>query len=461
MLRLWALLLIASLAGVASAAEAPITADTYVSSSSANSNFGSLENILVGGGNTGLVTFDLSAFGTGTVLKASLRLYVNFVNTGGTLSFAVVNSSWSEGSVTNNTRPSAGSAFATTTVASEATFVTVDVTSQVQAWINSPSTNNGMQITAPAGVLVGLDAKENTHSSHAGLLDVYLPSAGPAGPLGITGSMGPTGAAGATGPTGITGATGSAGATGSQGATGATGPAGTSGPTGATGVIGSAGAAGAAGVTGSTGPTGANGVTGATGPVGASGATGSAGPGGAAGTTGLSGTTGVGGPTGTTGSTSSLAGPTGTSGPTGPTGSQGTQGVQGSQGSAGSAGPTGATGGTGVTGTSGPTGNVFAMDTTAHTGTYTIPNADANIYYIGDNTAAEAIFFLPAGQTTGRRLIILARVANSVSPSLGVQTQGGDTVFTFAGIGQGSFTANHTIELLYDGSGHWYVTYSR
>jgi len=102
---------------------------------------------------------------------------------------------------------------------------------------------------------------------------------------------------------------------------------------------------------------------------------------------------------------------------------------------------------------------VFALDTTAHAGTYTIPNSDANLYYIGDNSSAEALFLLPSGQAAGRRLIVITKVANSISPGIGVQTQSSDTLITDTSGAATTLTANNTIELVCDGSGHWYVTY--
>jgi hypothetical protein len=99
------------------------------------------------------------------------------------------------------------------------------------------------------------------------------------------------------------------------------------------------------------------------------------------------------------------------------------------------------------------------MDTAAHVGTYTIPDADSNIFYIGDNTSAVAVFHLPKGQAAGRRLVIVERVASSVSPGLTVNTQSTDTLVTDTSGTATALSANSVIELFCDGTGHWYVTY--
>ena len=127
-------------------------------------------------------------------------------------------------------------------------FVLVDVTAQVNAWLASPASNFGIQISSNATLTI--DSKENTLTSHPAVLE-----------LTVAGAPGPAGPTGATGPAGATGPPGLAGVPGAKGPTGATGPAGPVGPSG----IGAAGASGPAGPAGSTGPTGAFGPPGASG----------------------------------------------------------------------------------------------------------------------------------------------------------------------------------------------------
>ncbi|MGI4757725.1 MAG: DNRLRE domain-containing protein, partial [Janthinobacterium lividum] len=137
-------------------------------------------------------------------------------------------------------------------------FVSIDVTSAVQQWMNSPSSNYGFALLSSDGNVL-FDSKENDQTAHSAHLEVSLVSQGAVGPTGATGPAGPVGATGPAGPIGPAGATGLAGPIGATGATGLQGPPGATGPSGA------AGAPGPQGATGATGPVGATGATGPSG----------------------------------------------------------------------------------------------------------------------------------------------------------------------------------------------------
>ncbi len=302
--------------------EIPVSADAHVNATRATTNFGSISNLYIGNGNTTLLQFDLGSLPAGTtasqVARATVTLFINRVNTAGTVSIAPVTSAWSEYGVTYAAMPTTGTVVGTFTAVGAGQYVTLDVTSLVQAWLTAPANNNGLALTSAAANIL-LDSKENDQTGHAPSLDVTLVS------MGATGATGATGAAGGIeqGPVGLPGPTGAQGIQGIQGATGA---AGLQGNTGATGAVGATGTTGAQGIQGVTGPVG---NTGATGPTGAQGIQGVAGPAGA---------------TGATGAASTVAGPTG------PTGAIGATGVQGIQGVTGNTGATGATGAVGATG---------------------------------------------------------------------------------------------------------------
>jgi hypothetical protein len=293
----------------ARAAEALLVADAHVNSALPSVNSGAISNLNVGGGYTALVQFDLSTLPSGTssanVSHALLRLYVNRADAPGTVSVAPVTAAWGEDTVTYATQPTTSAASGSISVNSAGAFVVLDVTSVVQGWITTGSTNHGLQLTS-SDAQVQFDSKENDLTAHPPELEIDLVNQGPAGPAGPAGATGPQGAAGVVGP---------------QGLPGATGPVGASGPQGVAGPAGAAGAQGPVGPAGPTGATGPQGIPGLTGPAGAAGPQGATGPVGAAGPTGQQGATGAIGPQGP-------AGPQGSTGPQGPTGPAGAPGIQ-------------------------------------------------------------------------------------------------------------------------------------
>ncbi len=329
---------------------APLAGDAYINPG-VSASYGALPVIEIGGSSNseGLLQFDLSKLAPGTtgasVISATLRIFIDKINTPGAIDIYAASAAWSEATVNGVTAPvpTPGTPIATGIAVStrRITSITLDATSQVIAWLNG-SPNNGLIVTGEGSTSIALDSKENPSTSHPATLDIAL--IGPAGSPGTTGAAGPTGATGTMGPAGPTGPTGSAGpigATGPGGSPGATGPQGTTGATGPSGPAGATGAhasgpAGPAGGTGATGPSGSAGAQGATGPTGngaagTAGATGNAGSAGATGLTGATGATGSAGPTGATGS-AGIAGPTGARGNTGPNGSPGSAGATGAAG---------------------------------------------------------------------------------------------------------------------------------
>ena len=417
-----------SLAPLLHASEAPVVGDTWIgpertvpgASSGAGTN-GSSPAIDIARDNIGLVQFDLSAFPPGTqVTSAYIQLFVAKVNRPGTLNFSLVTSAWSESAATWGTRPSeAGAPFASLPVYADGSFIVVPVPQQTQNWIDNPSTNFGVAIAGTGDTTLFLDTRENATTAHPPqlLLTVAQPT-GPAGAVGPQGATGATGAPGITGPTGSVGATGVTGVTGSAGSTGVQGSTGVTGITGSTGPSGPAGPTGTAGVTGPTGPTGATGPTGQTGPQGPTGVIGTAGAFGVTGPTGPTGPTGNLGPVGVAGA----AGPRGPTGPTGFTGNTGSQGPTGAVGTAGPGGPAGDTGPVGPTGPQGVNGpiggsNAFPLSGTALSNGATIPDTDANIYYLADNSGGTTATGNPVTVTLphasaggpGRLLFIVAK----------------------------------------------------
>ena len=372
------------------ATDVALIGDAHVSSSRPATNFGTIANLYVGNGNTALVQFDLSSLPAGTtasqVSRATLILFVNRVNAPGSISVQAVTSGWNESAVTYATIPALGAAATNFSAAVAGQFVAVDVTSEVQAWISAPASNNGLALSSAAAAVL-FDSKENDQTGHAARLDITLANQGGVGATGAAGAQGPQGLIGPQGVAGLPGTIGPAGPIGPVGVQGIQGVTGSTGATGAQGIQGVAGPAGATGAVGATGATGLIGSTGATGAQGIQGATGAAGVTGATGSTGFISSQGTW-STATTYSQNQVVffngssyvslqnsnvnhtpptsatfwsplavqGSDGATGATGPQGIQGIQGIQGVQGNTGAIGATGATGSVGVTGATGATG---------------------------------------------------------------------------------------------------------
>jgi hypothetical protein len=206
--------------------------DAYVVPANVTS-FGGAPTVTVGSSNSfGLLQFDLGQLPGGVtgpqVQKATLTIFIDHVNSPGTMNIDTVSSTtpWTESAVNGNTLIGPQAAVATAVpVTAASTFISVDATAAVQGWVNSPTSNNGFLVLANGSTSFQFDSKENTATSHPPTLTITLANTGPTGATGPAGATGPTGATGAAGSTGPTGAASSV-----QGPTGPTGPAG---PTGA------------------------------------------------------------------------------------------------------------------------------------------------------------------------------------------------------------------------------------
>ena len=192
----------------AHATDVALTGDAHVSLTRSTTNFGTLANLYVGNGNTALLQFDLSTLPAGLtagqISRATLTVFVNRVNTGGTVSLSPVTSAWSESAVTYATIPAIGPPVNGFTAATAGQYVTLDVTSLVQGWVTAPATNFGLALTSTVANVL-LDSKENDETGHAATLDITVTS------IGATGPQGPQGPAGVPGTPGVPGIPGSRG----------------------------------------------------------------------------------------------------------------------------------------------------------------------------------------------------------------------------------------------------------
>ena len=236
----WLVLPVLTLAAIpAMATEAPVSADSYVNRVFPAVNFGYQSNLRVSNMSTSLLGFNLASLPSGTtssqVSKATLWLYINRVDTAGSVNVSPVTSTWSESAVTYNSIPSLGSVIASFTAASGEQYIAVDLTALVQSWLTTPSSNFGIALSSSTANIV-LDSRKNDETSHSAWIDIVLVNQGAQGVAGqaATVSVGTvsTGAPGSTatvtnsgttsaavlnflipqGPTGATGTQGPAGA---------------------------------------------------------------------------------------------------------------------------------------------------------------------------------------------------------------------------------------------------------
>ncbi len=275
-------------------AQAPPSADTFVSSSTPKFNYGSSIALVVCQGSTSYVQFNLSGIPAGaSISKATLRLYVDAVAKSGKFDVYQLNSSWAENTLTYNTPPpplglsATGGTGVSITSASWNQFLLIDITALAQGWMNGTIPNNGIALALTSGSSgsFSFDSKESLLTGNGPELEITLSGgAGPQGPIGPTGPQGPQGTTGSVGPAGGIGPQGPQGLAGAAGAPGLQGSTGPSGAIGPQGPAGAAGQQGPAGVQGPKGDNGAPGAQGATGPQGAMGLMGLVGPAGPAGT---------------------------------------------------------------------------------------------------------------------------------------------------------------------------------
>ena len=244
--------LLSALAG----AQVVLTDDAFTWSQTPKTNYGNQIALVVCSGSNSYLKFSFASLPSGlngtNISGASVVLYADAVLNSGTMDVYAINSSWSEGSITYNNAPALGNKLLSAVSVTKTGYLSLNLTSTVQTWLNGTLANNGIALVPSSGsqISASFDSKENILTGHTGELSLVLVSAGPAGPQGL---QGPTGSQGPQGP---------AGTQGSQGATGATGAAGPQGPQGATGAQGLQGLMGLPGATGATGPQGPAGANG-------------------------------------------------------------------------------------------------------------------------------------------------------------------------------------------------------
>ncbi|MEO5738965.1 MAG: DNRLRE domain-containing protein, partial [Vicinamibacterales bacterium] len=138
-----------------------------------------VRNIGAGGERRTFLQFDLSTLPSGVpVNKAMLRLWVSAVNDPGPVDVHAVLAPWGEETLSASVAPPIGAVIGSLNLAvtDQNKFVLVDITNQVQGWLNGSIANFGIALVPVSAdpIRVTLDSKETTLTSHGPELEVAL-----------------------------------------------------------------------------------------------------------------------------------------------------------------------------------------------------------------------------------------------------------------------------------------------
>jgi hypothetical protein len=174
------------------------SADSYTNTAAPTTNYGAKTLLDVDGATQATyIQFNLSSIPTGAaVSQATLKLYVNAVTTAGSFEVYSVNGTWAESTLTYDLAPALGSVIDSNvplTTAAKNQYILINVTSTVQGWVNTPSSNNGLALVAIGTFNAAFDSKENTTTSHPPELDIVFAGDGTITGVTTAGGSGLTG----------------------------------------------------------------------------------------------------------------------------------------------------------------------------------------------------------------------------------------------------------------------------
>ncbi len=180
------LALTAGIARPAAAVQATLAADGYVvSGATGKTGAKTTLKVIEASSTTAFVRFDLSVLpdsvGAAQIAKATLRLFVQKLTMPGAVDVSTVTTDWSDADIGSVT-PTLGSSVTTdTAVTDHYAWVSIDVTSAIQGWRTTPTSNHGLAIipTTSSGIKAEFDSKESKTTSQAPQLEIVLSSTGP------------------------------------------------------------------------------------------------------------------------------------------------------------------------------------------------------------------------------------------------------------------------------------------
>ncbi len=132
-------------------------ADTYVNSSSPDTNYGTLTSLRVDGSPIlqSYLRFDVQGL-SGTVTQATLLIFANSASTSGVVANSVSDNTWTETTITYNNAPPLGAALASSGPFGTGVWITMDVTS----YITGNGTYN-LGLMTPGSTAVSLASRES------------------------------------------------------------------------------------------------------------------------------------------------------------------------------------------------------------------------------------------------------------------------------------------------------------
>jgi hypothetical protein len=164
--------------------------DTYTNSAATTTNYGAQKTLNVDAAKEiTYIQFNLASVPTGaSISQATLKLYVNTVTTAGAFELYAVNGAWTESGLTYSLAPALGSVIDSNvpiTTADKNQYILIPMTSTVQEWLTTPSSNNGIALVAVGSFNATFDSKETATTSHPPELDVVFAGGGGSGITGI------------------------------------------------------------------------------------------------------------------------------------------------------------------------------------------------------------------------------------------------------------------------------------
>jgi hypothetical protein len=134
-------------------------ADSYVNASSATTNYGTSTQLRVDGSPIvrGYLRFNVQGV-SGTVTRATLRIFANSASSSSLAASGVSNNTWTETGINYNNAPPPGSSLGAAGPVVSGTWISIDIT----AYITGNGTYN-LALTTPGSTAISLASRESSN----------------------------------------------------------------------------------------------------------------------------------------------------------------------------------------------------------------------------------------------------------------------------------------------------------